>query len=177
MVKILHVGRMNCSHWFTNHIHVSMVWHFGVGLFLRSYMVDLSSEIHQKSDVAKKNNLRCPHFWATIIDATFGWIDPKKVNSWIHPTVKSVELISWWKREKLLTFVERWDSKGGDNAENQGCLHAMRLESHYFLDVEALLELWFLDWVRLGVQECLVNILTMMSVVGKGTRNTTPKTE
>ena len=109
-------GRVKCSYWFTNHIHFSMVG----TLVLVSFCVHIwliSAVRSTKKVTLQKKNLRCPHFWATIIDATFGWIDPKKVNSWIHPTVKSVELISWWKREKLLTFVERWDSKGGDNAE------------------------------------------------------------
>ena len=109
-------GRVKCSYWFTNHIHFSMVG----TLVLVSFCVHIwliSAVRSTKKVTLQKKNLRCPHFWATIIHATFGWIDPKKVNSWIHPTVKSVELISWWKREKLLTFVERWDSKGGDNAE------------------------------------------------------------
>ena len=128
-IAVIDLPTISMSQWFGTLVLVSFCVH-----------IWLISAVRSTKKWTLQKKIRCPHFWGTIIDATFGWIDPKKVNSWIHPTVE----ICWAKklmktRKKLLTFVERWDSKGGDNAESQGCLHAMRLESHF-------LRCWSATW-------------------------------
>lgn len=59
-------------------------WHFGVGLFLRSYMVDLRSEIHQKSDVAKKKPT-LPTFLGDDHRCNF-WMDWSKEGQFLNPS-------------------------------------------------------------------------------------------